>query len=737
MNTARQFVYTPKWLLDADPDPFGNGSDTPRDEDPFGKYPDDPDFAEVRRQIDDDLRHADYRECHDWGGKRQKWFVEANEVIEIVGNDNAHITSTHIVEAYNNYPEHKKAIAKFLHENSHVSLGELNRFIRFTHKKYVRNIDIANRKKARWEAQHKHPLFNSLYQKELLAQWGGGAEDEAPPHTSGKGRVSEAKAEEIRKAWIGQGPYIPPHALERFTPFIMKHADADDDDVRQMASEMVTDKKEKLQKKLGELADKFFDEEDPTPLTERNLRRTLRKAFRQFNETASHILGLVGGKTGRKYVSPITLQSRAHQINAQRKWIAASTVTNDADSKESYPLAECIRTEEQRFAELYTLMSGQESFYTATGRIPMFFTLTAPARYHPNPIIGESSWDGSTVTDSHEWFMQSWSLTRATLAKCGIRADGFRVTEPHQDGAEHWHMLIYAKRTQMATITSIIHDYFGHSPKAVKVKADFAAKGKGKKGKATAASYMTKYLIKTVGADASKNTSAANDPVFKTEAAAADAWRSTWGIRAFQFFGHLFGKQTLWRELRRIEKTPTEPVAAKLWRAARGGRAHHFIAAIVNDAPEAVAIRETKREWTEPDPITAETMPYDKKGRVIGVYVNDKFYLTHEKTFTLETDYSLLNDDFNVKSGEPVTVIHKCPRGDDKPSNMSQSPPLDTPDWIPEPLKEYYLQNMDTVKDWIQHWNIDSNGEEWTESEKGYAHMQDMFAYYYFNRKAA
>lgn len=492
-------------------------------------------------------------------------------------------------------------------------------------------------------ATQDHPLYNTHHQRRLVDAWKAHGE-----------------------------PVVPPMALEHFTPWISKHADADEDQVRDHAVAFEKASISEVSTKLGHFASKFKSGE--TARTQRNLRRQLRKAFRQFNEQAAHVLKMVGKNKGQQYVSDVTRNHRKFQLLQQDKWISATKLIPDNPSDDwpidentglpkTIALADCVRTAEHRFAELYTLVKGQELYFTGKGYIPLFVTLTAPARFHPSPAYGEGSWDGSSVTDSHEWFNENWQFARASLAKDGIKLDGFRVTEPHKDGCEHWHLMCYVKRENLANAKSTICEYFAHSEHAVTFKADFSKNVADKK--ATAASYMLKYLIKTMNSRASVGTSAANDAGFAAEADAADAWRSTWGIRSFQFFGVLFGKQTLWRELRRLEEQPAEVAAKKLWRAARGGRAQTFIAGIVDEQPAVAAIRERTETWTDPDPDTGETRTITRPGRIVGIEINKVSYITHRFKFSLETDYSVFHEN------EAVTVIHKSPSRAVSPASAS------------------------------------------------------------------
>jgi len=510
------------------------------------------------------------------------------------------------------------------------------------------------------ERQRQHPLYHTHHRDRLLQTW--------------------AKTGE---------PAIPPKALHGFTQWVMRHADALEDDVRQHAATLAKLPMADLALRLGTYADRFAGK-DPIERTERNIRRALRAAFRRFNEQSAHILHLVG-RHGQRYVSNENKKARRHQLHQQQRWVEASTVEGPHLPK-PIPLSACIRTVEARAAELYALSKGLETYMAAQGRVALFVTLTSPARYHPNPTNGQQCWDGSSVTDSHKWFTRQWALLRTDLKNEGIRMDGMRVTEPHQDGAEHWHVLIYARPEEIADIKAAIARRFAHSLKAVRFEEGLCSDPANKR--ASAASYMQKYILKaltlTGATTGNPNIEASSDPMGRhtqdtgaaapghdtAGAEAADAWRSTWGIRGFQFFGILYGKQTLWRELRRLEHQPDDPAARRLWRAARGTRAHEFIAALDTDRPELATIREMVPTWTDPDPDTGETQPAGyKAGRILGIEINGQQYLTHAATACLiTTDYTAMRD----PHATGYTVIPSGPRGGIETDHGPPGAPPDT-----------------------------------------------------------
>jgi hypothetical protein len=509
------------------------------------------------------------------------------------------------------------------------------------------------------ERQRQHPLYNTHHRDQLIQHW-------------------EQRGE----------PTMPPKALDGFTQWIMRHANALEDDVRQYAKTLERSHKATIIERLGKYADGFYRDKNPTELTQRNIRRALRSAFRQFNEQAAHILGIVG-HNGQKYISRDNLLTRKEQLRKQKSWINASTVEGP-HLKQPLPLAACIRTIEARIAEMYALNKGLEKYmFSAKGRTALFVTLTAPAYFHPNPTNGQNSWDGSSVTDSHEWFTKTWARFRTDLKNKGINIDGMRVTEPHKDGSEHWHVLMYVKPDDLPTVKAAIQRRFKHSERAVTFSEEAPDDKESKK--ASPASYMMKYITKGITPEDEEEEDNDTPPITrkpmtpeeikkkntKASAAAADAWRATWGVRAFQFFGILYGKQTLWRELRRLQEQPDEPTARRLWRAARGTRAHDFIAALDTDAPEIATIRETVATWTAPDPDTGEARPDGyKAGRIIGVQINDTQYRTRAaKACNIVTDFASMQDPHNYNGINKYTVIPSDPRGMEGFPDFDHGPP--------------------------------------------------------------
>lgn len=528
--------------------------------------------------------------------------------------------------------------------------------------------DAIHQIESEWRQLNQHKLYNTLFRRDLVDHF----------------------------AQTGTMPVIPGKSLKDFTHWIMRNCDSDEKRVRAQAEYLEKATIEELEEHIGtRFVYPYAEYEERvsaltgmihvrgTKQTQKNLRRTLRSIYKQANEQVAHIFKKVRSN-GQKYMSHESISTRQDQLYQQFKWVRATTVTTMRPNKKTgelekfgLPLEKCMRTARMQFSEKYCFIKGQEKVFTNKGYIPIFVTMTTPAQFHPCPTVGQNRWDGSSVTDSHAWFTHRWNKTRAFLHKHGIELEGFRVTEPHQDGAEHWHAMLYAKPCDISIIKNAIRLRFGHSTNAVTFKQDFLNPSQDGK-KASAASYMLKYIVKTIRGNAASGTSAANDPLLNFGTIAADAWRSGWSLRGMQFFGIFHGKVGIWRELRRMEVQPTEKSAKRLWRAARGTDAAKFIGAFIEKNPSAYVVNEIV-------PVIDETfgdVKGYKKGRVIGFNVNKNDYVTHDDKWELETDLNLLKDfegtlgikpfdtdsadgmNLNTPVGSAlVSIKHRYPRG--------------------------------------------------------------------------
>lgn len=200
------------------------------------------------------------------------------------------------------------------------------------------------------------------------------------------------------------------------------------------------------------------------------------------------------GEGAKLYCSDETL-SRAREQKALAEQGLASMMVVNTGTGEAVSLLDVAReTEKNRLAGQYANVKSMEEFAAGRGFDWLFVTLTAPSEYHPNPSKGKrkASFDVG-VADSHHYIAKQWSRIRSLLSKRGIQAGpdgyfGFRCVEPHKDGCFHWHLLVFLDPGLIEAFSQAIKEKFpGEIASTIVI---------GDKGKATAATYIYKYLSK-------------------------------------------------------------------------------------------------------------------------------------------------------------------------------------------------------------------------------------------------
>ena len=111
---------------------------------------------------------------------------------------------------------------------------------------------------------------------------------------------------------------------------------------------------------------------------------------------------------------------------------------------------------ENRRNELMLRIRETEELANEMGYVGVFYTMTCPAKYHPN----SDKWDGSTPKDAQSYLVKTWSRGRSKLSRLGINYFGVRVAEPHADGCPHWHMMLFMPKNKVQTVNAILRKYF-------------------------------------------------------------------------------------------------------------------------------------------------------------------------------------------------------------------------------------------------------------------------------------
>ncbi len=215
-----------------------------------------------------------------------------------------------------------------------------------------------------------------------------------------------------------------------------------------------------------------------------------------------------------------------------------------------------------RRCELMARIRGFENICNELGYVGVFYTLTAPSKYHATTKAGyrNSKWNGASPSDTQSYLTGLWARIRAKLHREEIRIFGIRVAEPHHDGTPHWHMLMFMLPEDVERVRLIIRDYAWEEDRH-ELRSDKAKKARfhaeaidPEKGSATG--YVAKYISKNIdGYALDGETDDESGELLKESAPAVSAWAARWHIRQFQFIGG--APVTVYRELRRMADPET------------------------------------------------------------------------------------------------------------------------------------------------------------------------------------
>ncbi|HBU2562958.1 TPA: replication endonuclease [Klebsiella pneumoniae] len=205
--------------------------------------------------------------------------------------------------------------------------------------------------------------------------------------------------------------------------------------------------------------------------------------------------------------------------------------------------------------ELMVRMRGFEDMANEMGLVGMFYTLTAPSRYHSTHVQSgkrNDKYRDASPRKTQKYLCKVWSRVRAKWGREKIRTFGFRVAEPHHDGTPHWHLLLFLRPEEAEYATAIFRKHAlredGGEPGAQEHRFTVTPIDE-KFGSATG--YIAKYISKNIdgyGMDGELDDES-GQPV-KEMAKRVRAWASRWSIRQFQQIGG--APVTTWRELRRL-----------------------------------------------------------------------------------------------------------------------------------------------------------------------------------------
>ncbi|MCT8466988.1 replication endonuclease [Chromohalobacter canadensis] len=320
----------------------------------------------------------------------------------------------------------------------------------------------------------------------------------------------------------------------------------------------------------------------------RKLRRLAGERLEQVQREAHRVHAQAG-----IYCSNMTIERRRQQKVRNRALLETIEAINQHG--QAYTLAELaelgLSNPDHRRAELMLRINDTESESRRLGHIGMFYTMTAPSRFHP--VVANKYWDakrkkyrhrcrrnarydGATPREAQQHIQQVWARARAQFAREEIGVYGLRVVEPHHDGTPHWHLELFMAPDAEPRVTEILRSHAeDEAPEELfdgrgqKTTARFDAK-KIDYSRGTAAGYIAKYISKNINGEQFNRAGVENDGEdrygvdLNSAAPRIEAWAAVWGIRQFQFVG--LPSVTVWREVRRLTERQEQQLAD--WEAA-------------------------------------------------------------------------------------------------------------------------------------------------------------------------
>ncbi|HEJ2711091.1 TPA: replication endonuclease [Pseudomonas aeruginosa] len=277
-------------------------------------------------------------------------------------------------------------------------------------------------------------------------------------------------------------------------------------------------------------------------IDERKLKLQIKRIQKQRSEMRKLEIGLIGSGSNYEICSDELVKSRAIDEAKQFEYIMKKFIVYENGKK--VPLSKVASTEKQRFAELFVQVTSLDLYAQKRDYKPLFITFTAPARFHPKPSKGVSSWDGSTPKESNDYLKGLWNAFRKDIHRHKIELSGFWAVEPHKDQCFHKHALMYVKKDQYDKLVDLINKHFKHSENAVRIEEIDT-----KKSKAT--SYVMKYLTKSFDMDFKLKDGVLNvDALDVSNHRKVRAVQALWSVRRYAMFG-VKNTLSLWRELKR------------------------------------------------------------------------------------------------------------------------------------------------------------------------------------------
>lgn len=294
-------------------------------------------------------------------------------------------------------------------------------------------------------------------------------------------------------------------------------------------------------------------------LDENWLVRQLRRKCAYEVEQIARDLGLVQ-RHKQTYCSDFSVKRHRDRMQSNDIALEKTVAYDEDDLNNWFTLAslseKSVSNPTIRRCEMFTRLRGFEEYAQENGHDAVFFTVTAPSRFHAiSKGVVNSKWIKAgkpEARDVHNYLMGVWQALGKVLAKKQIKLYGMRIVEPHQDGTPHHHFLLFMEKQDRPFIVSEFKRLaFADTPnekgaKEHRFKAELIDWSQG-----SAVGYCAKYLSKNIdGKHIDKDKGSHLDGI--TAAERVVTWARVNRIRQFQFIGG--PSVTVWRELRRLRE---------------------------------------------------------------------------------------------------------------------------------------------------------------------------------------
>lgn len=294
-------------------------------------------------------------------------------------------------------------------------------------------------------------------------------------------------------------------------------------------------------------------------------RRSINKLADERREHLAQIGGKLGKRARQQCCSEATIEVMRTRKEKTTKYLEGKykvmTKTRGFEKPTVFSLLDVAKAQEvNRINELFLDIKALEKIANDRGWGWMFITLTAEPKYHSSPAMGKNSYDSAlNARAANNSIAEDWRAIGGALKeqsfKPGVNYFGFRVTEVHDDGCPHWHVLLFFECGVLAVVERTIRRLYRNRPVEYfnKNKENIIRVGRAKEDElsATPASYIYNYLAFALSGgsdgDGSSNTA------YKYQCALR-----AMGARQFQFFG-IKGARGKLRALSKVKRQKNCP----------------------------------------------------------------------------------------------------------------------------------------------------------------------------------